>query len=73
MLFKEVIAVYSENHTKPINIYIHSAGKKADLMIVQAGGTYNYHCALKSWIKLKSQEYDYSVNGLNRRSQRKMI
>jgi hypothetical protein len=40
MLFKEIIAVHIENHTKPIN-------KNADLLIVKAGGTYSYHQALK--------------------------
>jgi hypothetical protein len=34
-LFKEMIAVYSENHTKPIN-------KHAALQI-KIAGTYNYH------------------------------
>jgi hypothetical protein len=34
-LFKEIITVYSENHTKHI--------KNADLFIVKAGGTYIYH------------------------------
>jgi hypothetical protein len=33
MLFKEVIAVYSENHAKPINT-------KSVLHIVKAAGTY---------------------------------
>jgi len=40
MLFKEIIAVYSENHTKPINI-------NAALLIVKAGGIYSYHLYLK--------------------------
>jgi hypothetical protein len=34
MLFKEVIAVYSENNTKSVN--------NAALLIVKAGGTYKY-------------------------------
>jgi hypothetical protein len=33
-LFKEIIAVYTENHMKQI--------KNADLLIVEAGGTFNY-------------------------------
>jgi hypothetical protein len=41
MLFKEIIAVYSENHTKPINT--------KQLLIVEAGGTYIYHWALKGY------------------------
>jgi hypothetical protein len=36
MLFKEIIAVYSENHTKPY-------AQNAELLVVKAGGTYNYH------------------------------
>jgi hypothetical protein len=34
-LFKEITAVYSENHTKPIN-------KNATLLNVKADGSYNY-------------------------------
>jgi hypothetical protein len=41
MLFKEIIALYTENHTRPIN------KKKSHEMIVEAGGTYSYHGALK--------------------------
>jgi hypothetical protein len=39
MLFKEVIAVYSENHAKPINTNA--------LLTVKAGGSYSYHSAVK--------------------------
>jgi hypothetical protein len=39
-LFKEIIAVYRVNHTRPIN-------KKGELLIVEAGGTYSYHGELK--------------------------
>jgi hypothetical protein len=39
MLFKEIIAVYSENHTKPGNIY-------AVLLIDKEDGTYSYHSTL---------------------------
>jgi hypothetical protein len=35
-LFKEIIAVYSENHTKHIKF-------KMQLLIVKAAGTYSYH------------------------------
>jgi hypothetical protein len=35
MLLKEMIAVYSYNHTKPINIL-----GKTQLLIVKAGGTF---------------------------------
>jgi hypothetical protein len=40
MLFEETVAVYSENHTKPINT-------KNQLPIVKAGGKYSYHWASK--------------------------
>jgi hypothetical protein len=39
MLFKEIIAVYILNHTKPIH-------KNAVLLLVQADGTYSYRSAL---------------------------
>jgi hypothetical protein len=41
MLFKEIIAVYSENHTKPINIQIVA------LLTVKADGLYSYRSDLK--------------------------
>jgi hypothetical protein len=37
-LFKEIIAVYSQNHTKPINTL---RVKNAELLII-AGGVYSY-------------------------------
>jgi hypothetical protein len=43
-LFKEIIAVYAENHTKPINTL---RGIDEELLIIKASGTYSYHCALK--------------------------
>jgi hypothetical protein len=39
MLFKEIIAFYSENNTKPI---MH-CGQNEELLNVKAGGTYGYH------------------------------
>jgi lipoate-protein ligase B len=42
--FREIIAVYSENHMKLINTL---CGKHAELLDVKAGGTYTYHCVLK--------------------------
>jgi hypothetical protein len=44
MLFKEIIAVYSENRTELIDTL---CGENAELMTVKAGGTYNYHWSLK--------------------------
>jgi hypothetical protein len=42
MLFKEVIFLYSENHTKPIN-------KNTELQIAKIGGIYNYRLHLKRY------------------------
>jgi hypothetical protein len=44
MLFKEIISVYSENNVKLINTF---CGQNAELLNIKAGGTYNYHLALK--------------------------
>jgi hypothetical protein len=43
-LFKEIIAVYSENHMKPINTL---CGQKAELLNDNAVGAYSYRCALE--------------------------
>jgi hypothetical protein len=57
-LFKEIISVYCENHTKSIHTF---CGQNAKLLIVEVGGTHSYHWALKSFflwllhIKLKQQ------------------
>jgi hypothetical protein len=40
MLFREIIAVYSENYMKPINT-------SAELLTVKEEGTCSYHSALK--------------------------
>jgi hypothetical protein len=37
MLLKEIIAVYSENHTNPTN----TLRKNADLLNIMSGGTYS--------------------------------
>jgi hypothetical protein len=39
------MAVYSKNHTKPINTLF---GQNAELLLVKERGTYNYHKALNS-------------------------
>jgi hypothetical protein len=44
MLFKEIIAVYSENHTKHTNLL---CVQNAELLIVIEDGTNNYQWALK--------------------------
>jgi hypothetical protein len=43
MLFRETIAVYSEKPYETGTL----CGKNADLLIVKAGGTFNYYWALK--------------------------
>jgi hypothetical protein len=43
MLFKEIIFVYPQNHTKPINTV---CGQNVELMIIETGGTYSYHLSL---------------------------
>jgi hypothetical protein len=40
MLFKDKLAVYSENHINPTN-------KKHSVTEIKVAGTYNYHYALK--------------------------
>jgi hypothetical protein len=44
MLFREIIALCSEEHTKFINTF---CGKNTELLNVKAGGT--YHWALKGY------------------------
>jgi hypothetical protein len=44
VLFLEIIAVYSENHTKSISTL---CGHNAELLIVKAGCTYSYSWVLK--------------------------
>jgi hypothetical protein len=39
VLFREIIAVYSENHTKPINTL---CGQNAELCIIKVGDAYDY-------------------------------
>jgi hypothetical protein len=45
-LFKEMVDVYSENHTKHLNTLI---GQNAGLENVKAGGTSSYLCAFKKF------------------------
>jgi hypothetical protein len=44
VVFREKIAVYSQDHTKRTNTI---CGQIAELLIVKSHGTYTYHCALK--------------------------
>jgi hypothetical protein len=43
-LFKEIIAVYTENHMKHMDTLCEQI---VELLKVKAGGTYSYHWALK--------------------------
>jgi hypothetical protein len=45
ILFRDIIAVYSENHKKPINT-LYEQNVEIILMI-KADGTYSYHWALR--------------------------
>jgi hypothetical protein len=44
-LFKEITAVYTENHTKPINTLL--CKQNTEVLIVNIRGTYSYHWAVK--------------------------
>jgi hypothetical protein len=46
MFFNKIIAVYSEDHTKPINTL---SGQNAELLMVKGGDTYSYHWILKGY------------------------
>jgi hypothetical protein len=47
MLYREIIAVCSQIHTKHINTL---CGQKAEFLNVKPGGPYNDHCNLKGEI-----------------------
>jgi hypothetical protein len=46
MVFKELIAVYCENHMKPMNTL---CAHNEELLIVRAGGTYSDYLVLKGY------------------------
>jgi hypothetical protein len=46
MLFKEIIAVYTRNHTNP---YIQNTA----LLTFKADGTYSYHSSLKGQLQIQ--------------------
>jgi hypothetical protein len=54
MLYKEMIVVYSENHTKPICIL---CGQR--VLNVKADGTCIYHRALGEFLKELLRFYEY--------------
>lgn len=43
MLFREIVTIYVENHTKPIIHFV----VKIQLPTMEEGGTYRYHWGLK--------------------------
>jgi hypothetical protein len=60
MLFKEIIAFYSENHKKPTLF-----GHNAELFIVKKDGTYSYHSALNGEVENWSH-YAVSIRSICR-------
>ena len=57
MLYKEIIAVCSQIHTKHINTL---CGQNAELLNVKPGGTYSNHRVLKmpGWLNLHMIDQD---------------
>ena len=53
MLYREIIAVYSEIHTKHINTL---CGQNVESLNVQPGGWYSNHCALKFKLMVSTAE-----------------
>jgi hypothetical protein len=45
MPFKEIVDVFSKNHTKHVNTICE---QNTELLIIKAGGTYGHHSSLKS-------------------------
>jgi hypothetical protein len=63
MLFREIIAVYCENHTEHINTLW---GQNAGFFFnVKAGGTYSYRCALKCYQTIVHVLNEHIVKILN--------
>jgi hypothetical protein len=58
MLFREVLAFYSENRTKSINTVCE---QNAELLIVKAGGTYSCHLTLVGQYKAMLMEHRVRV------------
>jgi hypothetical protein len=59
MLYREIIAVCSEIHTKHINTL---CGQNVELLNVKPGGTYSSHWALKGRNALFSAAIQYSLD-----------
>ena len=63
MLYREIIAVCSEIHTKHINIL---CGQNGDLLDVELGGTYNDHWSLEgSDEEWKSEKILFQIKDFN--------
>jgi hypothetical protein len=56
MLFKEIIGIYCDNHTKSINT---PCGQNAKLSVNIAGGTYSYNWSLKYQISAKLSVHNF--------------
>jgi hypothetical protein len=71
ILFKKIIAVYYENHVKPIST---PCGKKVELLIIiKAGGIYSYHYVLKGWIFCNSARASCTERLTQKRGERNHI
>src|SRR5215510_2007427 len=56
MLYREIIAVCSQIHTKHINTL---CGQNVELLNVKPGGTYSDHWALKSKVSERTSNFRY--------------
>jgi hypothetical protein len=54
-LFKDMIDVYNENHTKPINTL---CGQNAKSLVIKSGGTHGYHLATRRLIESNFLKHD---------------
>ena len=61
MLYREIVAVHSEIHTKHINTST-PCGQNVELLNVKPGGTYSNHCALDVNCHVSEQYSDTSAN-----------
>jgi hypothetical protein len=56
MLFREIIAVYYENHTKPTNTL---CGQNKELLNVIGSGAYSYHWLLR--VKISDEAFSHAA------------
>ena len=57
MLYREIIAVYSEIHTKYINILY---GQNVGFFNIKLGGTYSDHWVVYSYLSFLNQYMSYT-------------